>query len=305
VSGRDIEVATDKAAGWDASTYKEPTITDVEPVLLPWGAVKSQVFRFDGSKFAKVREVAQQPAPGAPGAPSPPDTYKSTLAEARAAEPATPDVAKGRDLSKDVYALYCKDHGVSATAKPRVDVQVNAGGDDARPERVVLVGRDIVVLGPGFKGGTAYAALTLSQFASDDDVKDMSVRDLTGDGSADFVVRGVRRVSAAGSREPVETESIFIYVLDGSDTIQRVFAIETGREQRAKRIQGLVQFVPADDHKSFEIDVRPGLARGWTKKTYPWPQEQPGGPVEPLLLPWGGIDSLRYAWDGAKFAQKP
>lgn len=303
VSGRDVEVAVEPAVGWDVGTYREPTNTDVEPVLLPWGAVKSQVFRFDGAKLAKVKEVAQAPAPGAPGAPSPPDTFKSTLAEARAQEPATPDVGKGKDLSKDVFALYRQDHSVPPSARPRVDLQVNVA-NDARPERVVLIGRDVVVLGPGFKNGTGYAALTLSQFASDEDVKDLSVRDLTGDGAADLVVRGVRHVSAAGSRDTVDSESIFVYEID-SETITRVFAIETMREQKNKRIQGLVQFIPSDDHKSFEIDVRPGLARGWTKKTYPWAQDQPGGQIEPLLLPWGGIESLRYAWDGAKFSPKP
>ena len=66
VSGHDIEVATEPAVGWDVASYAEPYATDFEPVLLPWGAVKSQVFRFDGAKFAKVKEVAQQPAPGAP-----------------------------------------------------------------------------------------------------------------------------------------------------------------------------------------------------------------------------------------------
>jgi hypothetical protein len=185
-----------------------------------------------------------------------------------------------------------------------VDLQVNVGGDDAKPERVVLMGRDVVVLGPGFKGGTSYAVVTLSQFARDEDVKDLSARDLTGDGNADIVVRGVRHVTAAGSRDAVESEVMLVYQLDGSDQITRIFAIETGREQKRKRVQGLVQFVPADDHKSFEIDVRPGLARGWTKKSYPWAQEQPGGQVEPLLLPWGGIPNLRYAWDGSKFAAK-
>ena len=306
VSGHDVEVATEPAVGWDVASYREPTNSDVEPVLLPWGAVKSQVFRFDGAKLAKVKEVAQQPAPGAPGAPasSAPETFKSALAEARAQEPATPDVTKGKDLSKDVLALYRQDHGVPAGTKPRVDLQVNVA-NDPRPERVLLIGRDVVVLGPGFKNGAGYAALTLSQFASDEDVKDLSVRDLTGDGAADLVVRGVRHVSAAGSRDPVDTESIFVYEID-SEAITRVFAIETGRELRGKRmrIQGLVQFIPSDDHKSFEIDVRPGIARGWNKRSYPWAQEQPGGQVEPLLLPWGGIESLRYAWDGSKFSVK-
>jgi hypothetical protein len=305
VSGRDVEIATEAATGWDVTSYREPTASDVEPVLLPWGPVKSQVYRFDGTKFAKVKEVAQQPAPGAPGGPStsPPETFKSTLAEARAQEPATPDVSKGKDLSRDVFAQYRQDRGIAANAKPRVDLQVNVA-NDGRPERVLLVGRDIVVLGPGFKSGTGYAVLTLAQFASDDDVKDLSVRDLTGDGAADLVVRGVRHISAAGTHDPVDTESIFIYELD-SEAITRVFAIETGREQKRKRVQGLVQFIPSDDHKSFEIDVRPGLARGWTKKTYPWAQDPPGGQMEPLLLPWGGVDDLRYVWDGAKFSPKP
>ena len=111
-------------------------------------------------------------------------------------------------------------------------------------------------------------------------------------------------MSAAGSREPGRDRSRSSSTSSTARPITRVFAIETGREQKRKRVQGLVQFVPSDDHKSFEIDVRPGIARGWTKKTYPWAQEQPGGQVEPLLLPWGGIESLRYAWDGAKFAQK-
>lgn len=304
VAGHDIEIATDTATGWDVSTYKEPTITDVEPVLLPWGGIKSQVYRFDGAKFAKVKEVTQTPAPGAVGAATPPDTFGNTLARARAEEPATPVVSKGKDLSNDVFAQYKHDHGIPDGATPRVDLQVNVGGDDAKPERVVLMGRDVVVLGPGFKGGTSYAVITLSQFARDEDVKDLSARDLTGDGNADIVVRGVRHVTAAGSRDPVESEVMLVYQLDGSDQITRIFAIETGREQKRKRVQGLVQFVPTDDHKSFEIDVRPGLARGWTKKSYPWSQEQPGGQVEPLLLPWGGIPNLRYAWDGSKFAAK-
>ena len=43
---------------------------------------------------------------------------------------------------------------------------------------------------------------------------------------------------------------------------------------------------------------------GWTAQNYPWPQEQPGtGAVEPLLLPWGGIERLRYAWNGKEFTR--
>jgi hypothetical protein len=68
----------------------------------------------------------------------------------------------------------------------------------------------------------------------------------------------------------------------------------------------MVQFVPAKSGKGFDIDARPGLARGWTEKTFPWRQEQPGaGQVEPLLLPWGGISSVRYTYNGSEYAKAP
>jgi hypothetical protein len=306
VGGRDIEVGYEPAAGWDVSTYKEPTSGDVEPIVLPWGAVKSQTFRFDGSKFVKAHEVAQQAATGfvaTPGGPSARDSFSNTLAEARKQEPATPTVSKGGDLSADVLALYKKDHNVAPSTKARFDLAVNVGGG-AENERVLLLGRDLVVFGPGFKGGTGYSSVTLSMFASDDDIHEVSARDLTGDGAADIVVRGARHVKASGQPAPVDVESLFVYQIDSGDSINRVFAIETSREQGRKRVQGLVQFVPADDHKSFEIDVRPGLARGWNARSYPWQQEQPGGQMEPLLLPWGGVQGLRYSWDGTKFSVK-
>ena len=103
------------AMGWDVTSYKEPTITDVEPVLLPWGAVKSQVYRFDGAKFAKVKEVTQQPAPGAPGAPSPPDTFKSTLAQARAAGARD----AGRDQGEGPFERRASPSTRATTTSPR------------------------------------------------------------------------------------------------------------------------------------------------------------------------------------------
>ena len=85
------------------------------------------------------------------------------------------------------------------------------------------------------------------------------------------------------------------------NSLQRIFSIETGREQGDKRLQGLVQFVPAKGGKGFDIDVKPGTPKGWTEKTYPWPQDKPGGQIEPLLLPWGPIKSLRYSWNGTQY----
>jgi hypothetical protein len=291
-SGKDIEVTYEPASGWDATTYKEGVASDVEPILLPWGTVRSQSFHFDGTRYKKVHEVAQPgvaPARAAGSIPAP--------APALPQDVPTPEVRRGGDLSRQVFDQYRRDHAGGGDSRPRFDLQVNVDGD-GRPERILLVGRDIVVFGPGFLGGTQYAFLTLAQFNDGADVHDMAARDLTGDGAADIVVRGVRRPSAG-----VEVDGMFVYQVKGG-SITRIFAIETAREQGSKRVQGMVQFVPAKDGHGFDIDVRPGRATGWTQRTFPWAQEQPGsGPIEPLLLPWGGIASLRYAWNGMAFAR--
>ncbi len=305
-----IEVSTEPPTGWAASSYEEPVATDVEPILLPWGNVRSQLFRFDGTRFSKAKEVTQPsheiasqgPAPR-DGPETPPDREADDPGEVvtRPAEPPTPTVTRGGELSAEVLDRYRKDRGVAAGSAPKLDLSVQVVGD-ARPERVLLIGRDIVVLGPGFKEGTGYTFLTLQQFSDAADIKDVSARDLTGDGSADLIVRGRRRQSTG--KTSVDVEMMFVYEVK-DDSISRVFGIETAREHKGKRVQGLVQFVPAPGGKSFEILSAPGRASGWTAKTYPWAQEQPGdGNIEPLLLPWGGIPSVRYAWNGSQFAPK-
>jgi hypothetical protein len=167
---------------------------------------------------------------------------------------------------------------------------------------VVLLGRDVVVFGPGFKGGTAYVYFSLSQFSDPADVKELTARDLTGDGAAELLVRGVRHV--ASDSGPVDVEVMFVYQVK-EDGIARIFGIETAREQGDKRAQGLVQFIPAPGGKSFDILAGPGRVTGWTQKTYPWKEDMPGGgTLEPLLLPWGGVKSARYTWTGSAFVNR-
>ena len=299
----EIDVGYDAPAGWDASSYAEGTASDTEPVLLPWGQVKSQTWRFDGKTFVKAREIAQK---GVARTTTTVATAPATTT-IRQVEPPTPHVQQGGDLSGQLLARYRADRGVAASLRPKVDAQVNVDGD-GRPERVLLIGRDIVVFGPGFKGGSAYAYLTLSQFADAGDIDEMTLRDVTGDGAADLVVRGVRHASAqlpGGGAHTIDMSVMFVYQLR-NEVITRVFAIETARALGGKRIQGLVQLVPGHGNKGFDVDVRPGRAQGWTEKTYPFTQDQPGtGNLEPLLLPWGGIDHLHYAFDGTSFARAP
>lgn len=293
IGSKEIEVGYDKAEGWDATSYREPTVTDWDSILLPWGAVKSQSYKWDGTKFAKYKEVPQTPT-------APPNPTASA-AIVKPVEPPTPKVIKNTELAATMLDQFRKDRGVAEHAKPKVDLEVNLDADP-KNERAVLLGKDIVVFGPAFKGGNAYSFITLSQFADEQDITEMTARDVTGDGAADLVVRGVRRQTVNGA--PVASDLMLIYTVQ-SGTLTRVFAIETGRESQGKRVQGLVQFVPGKGNKGFEIDVRPGKATGWTEKTYPWSQDAPGGSIEPLLLPWGKVDPLRYTWSGSGFSRTP
>ena len=296
VSGKEIEISVEPAVGWDATSFREPTAGE-EGILVPWGTVRSRTFKLEKGKFAKSGEVAQAGTAGGAGPGT--GTGPAAAGPATTRDLPTPAVAKSSDMGRAVMDAYYKDQGVAAGTKPRFDIEVHVDGD-GKPERVALVGRDIVILGPGFKGGSGYARMSLTQFADDKDVSELTARDVTGDGAAELVVRGVRHVTTpTGDR--VDIEALFIYQVKGG-AIARVFSVETGREQSGKRIQGLVQFVPSKTGKGFDVDVRPGVARGWTEKTYPWPQDKPGGAIEPLLLPWGGVPSLRYAWNGTQFA---
>ncbi|OJY29237.1 MAG: hypothetical protein BGO98_43430 [Myxococcales bacterium 68-20] len=300
LSPSEIEVSTEPAVGWDAGNFNETMAGDIEPLLLPWGTIKSKTFKLEGGKFTKASEVAQA---GSTANGSTSATRGTDRTDALPKDVPTPAVQKGSDLGKQVLEAYLKDASIAAGTKPRFDLQVNVDGD-AKPERVVLFGRDIVVLGPSFKGGTGYARMSLSQFTDDKDIGELTARDLDGDGAAELIVRGARHTTSPAG-DTIDIDGLFVYQVKGGN-IGRVFAVETGREMGGKRVQGLVQFVPAKGGKGFEIDVRPGTAKGWTKDSYPWPQDKPGaGPIEPLLLPWGDLKNVRYSWNGSTFAAAP
>jgi hypothetical protein len=297
----EIDVSVEPASNWDALSYREPIATDVEPILFPWGGVRSQTYRFDGTKFAKGREVAQrEQIPGGPARAAGAGDDGARM-PAHPPEPPTPHVSRGGDMAAQVLEQYRRDRNVGPDVAPRVDLKVHVAGDP-RPERVVLIGRDMVVFGPGFQGGTGYAFATLNEFADAGDIGDVSARDLTGDGAADLVVRGVRHQTVGSGT--VDVEMMLVYQVK-PEGISRIFGIETAREQSHKRAQGLVQFVPGAGGKTFEILAAPGRVTGWTERSYPWAQDTPGtGDLEPLLLPWGGVSNVRYAWNGAQFVAK-
>jgi hypothetical protein len=82
-----------------------------------------------------------------------------------------------------VYALYRERRAVEGA--PRFDVTADFA-EDARAERLVVHGADLVLFGPGFRGGKSFAAITLDGDGSS--FESVLARDLDGDGKAEVLV---------------------------------------------------------------------------------------------------------------------
>jgi hypothetical protein len=296
-----IEIGVGSATGYSAANYREAVETSMDPLLLPWGTVKAQIYEWNGKAFTKAREEKQ-----APGSVSSAKSSSSHGGEADRpvtlapeARPPTPD-----ELQDQVYALYKKERRLISKEKPRFDFAVDLA-EDGRKERILLHGRDLVVFGKGYKGGVGYSFLTLEQFSDARDIIDVSVRDITDDGKAEIFVRGVLHAmppKEAGVKPATVDREVFLVYAVVPQGIARVFGAETGRAMGGKRVQGTLALLPAAH--GFDIELRPGQAFGFNQKTYPFGQEQgKQGGVEPLLLPWSGAPAARYHWDGAAFVR--
>lgn len=282
-----IKITPGKAAGFNAGNYREPTETAYDPVLLPWGAVASRTYRFNGKEFSKSAEEKQSPS-AAPVATS----------ATEAALPKAPPRPSAGELLDKVYDLYKRDRGVSG--RPRFDFAADLVGDK-QAERVLLHDRDLVIFGKGYKGGSGYTFLTLSPFAAPADILDVTARDVTGDGKVEILVKGVIRATAprdAGGGT-VDREVVMIYQMAG-DGLKRIFSAEIARAIGKKRVQGTIGFGGKGD----EIELAPGKSVDWTEKTYPFNQDLSAvGGIEPLLLPWSNARAARYRWNGSAFTR--
>lgn len=288
-----IEIVQGKSKGFDPDTYAEPLPGgETHAALLPWETTKSRTFELRGRTFQSADEESWEPKMKAKVA--------SRAAPRGASGPPAPRPPSPDELLDRVYGLYRKDRGVGAK-KPRFDFVTDVAGDTT-PERVVVHDRDIVVFGKGFRAGSSYTFITVG-VPEGKDIVNATARDVTGDGKAEIIVRGVlhAKASKALGGDVVQRYGLFIYQVQG-DELTRVFAAETGRALGKNRIIGAVAFAPAD--KGFELELRPARAIGWTEQTYPFPIDQTAaGGLEPLQLPWAG-SSKRYVYDGTRFSQR-
>jgi hypothetical protein len=293
-SGTSITIKPGSAKGLDEATYDEPTESSFDPVLLPWGRIESQTYKWKGKGFSKAAEKTR-PKPASSEAPK--STTNDAPKPTPAPSPPAPDTAK-------VYALYKKDRGITSAA--RFDVSGDVEGD-AKIERVVVhdgsgekKAPELAIFGPGHKKGTGYSFTTLP-FAAGSDVKSVSLRDVTGDKKAELVVRGILKVKGP-NKEDVEREIELVYRAS-ADGVKRVFGAEVGRSIGSNKIIGSISYEAQKTKHG--VVLAAGKAVGFTKANYPFNQDTGAvGGLEPLILPWSDVKSLKYKWTGAGFEKE-
>jgi hypothetical protein len=293
-----IEIAQGSSEGYEQEGYDEGKPSDMDAALLPWEPIKSKTFGADGGGFKKLSETKQKA--GAKGNSKAPSRVAQGEADdsSRAAAPPPPRPPSAEEMLEQVYALYRKDRGVKAK-KPRFDFVTDVAADGTN-ERVLIHEKDIVCFGKRFRDGASYTYTSMG-VAAPEDVIDVTARDLTGDGKAEILVRAVVHMKASKEldQKPVDRLIFFVFQVK-EDGIRRVFAAETGRAFDGHLILSGLRFV--DGSRGTEIEIVPGHGHGFTKATYPFPEDTtPAGGYEPMPLPWGTQGTRRYRFDGTRF----
>lgn len=292
-AGQAIVVGTQAAKGFDRASYHEATETTFPAILLPWGAIRSRRYEVRGGTFVEA-STETQPVASASAAPSAAPPPSAPPASAKAAS--TP-----AELAAKLLAQWKRDRRLAGT--PRVDLSADVTGS-AAPERVVLLGRELGVLGAKGSGTSGYATLTLTAFAASEDITSVTTRDVTGDGKAEILVRGVQRAPAPKPLDGGTLDREVLFVFDTSQgTPKRIFAAEVGLSHGPKRLSATARFLDAKTGR--ELEVAADKPTGWTQATYPFAADTgPVGGVEPLPLPWSDDKTVRYRWSGSAFTRQ-
>jgi hypothetical protein len=174
-------------------------------------------------------------------------------------------------------------------ARPRADLSGDVAGD-GRDERVVIVDRFVVVLGPGYREGKSYDFFALP-VRRGGDVQRAQLLDLTGDGKQELIVR-MRQGNEQGTRDVWQVLGI------RQQGIRPLWGVELRKATADGHIEADLKLRRARKGPPL-LEVRAGGAEGLGPDTY---REAPARDVEPILLPWGPVRARRYQWQGASFA---
>jgi hypothetical protein len=157
---------------------------------------------------------------------------------------------------------------------------------DPGPERIIAAGRIVGAISDGF----TFFSLPV---ASNKDVKEVRVVDLTGEGRSSVIVRFLQRGNG-GSREIVS-----VWNLNGSDW-QRTFAHEVGKFAGQSKLTNTWALRKRPKGKGMDLVFAVGDVAGFSQETW---LESPAEDLTPILLPWGdGAKIEAFRFQGFEFS---
>jgi hypothetical protein len=275
-----IEVRAGRARGLDAGSMPKTRGSNAKPLLVPWGPVRARRYQWQGAGFEKVGEVANpdhEPAA---------EERKERRRHRRAAERdaseqrAREQQQQASPTLRELVRQARRKRGIAGSVTPRFRQRVNLLGDDVR-EQMLVLGKSLLAVGPGFQGGGGYFYFE-APVESAEDLLAVRAMDFTGDGAREIVFKLRQRIGELDG-EPVIREILLVHCFHGGG-FPRMMAVETARRAGSKRIVNQVRFVRRGDRHA--LRVAPGRASGWTRDNWPFAPGEGQRDVAPPLLPW-------------------
>lgn len=282
-----IEVRAGEAEGLQRGALPRQASDAIQqPMPLPWSKVIARRYRWDGKRFALAGEKENPDY-------EPPQAERPAPSRARPAAAASSGSASARTAGmKALIGEYRRARGVSQGVPARFRQRANVA-QGPEPEQVLVIDRALVVVGPRFRQGSSYFFFQLPTERAQD-VLAMKAVDVTKDGRAEIFVQIAR------PQGEIEREMLLGYQFrDGG--FQRVLGAEVARRQDGHAIENSIRFVrrpPGPWH----LELRPGRARHWDARSYPYRNEQVGE-MRPPLLPWRD-ETVRFRFDGQRLVPR-
>lgn len=278
-----------RGAGLDLdSKHSWPAL--VVTLARPGAAELAVRYQWDGDRFVVGQTILRDEEPKSVRAAARPQKVVKVAPVARVAPVSqTPSVP-------ELLAAFRRQRGYGSELRVRFELQENIA-EDARPETIMMLGRDLFVAGPGFRQGRGFFFATLPVQASDS-VRSIEVADVTGDGRGNLLIRSVQQIGEPGG---VVRELLHVYGFFGGSFTRHLVA-EVGRRAVAKpwatgQITNRIRILRGP---GVGLCIEPGIMEGWTAATYPFAGQSPAGQA-PLLLPFRD-KTVCYRLDGSLLA---
>lgn len=270
---------------------------DAVALLTASSGLASRLYAFDSGRFGVVAEEPATPPPtastttpsrGNATSPSGSGTTRPPTppTPATAPPPPTTPPSSGFDPNS-LYAVIRRDRSLPDSVRPRFSTQADVV-EDARPEVLAVLGRTLVLVGPGYRNGMGYFALDLS-VADASDVRALEAHDVTGDGKAEIWVTVRQPIGSANW-----LDLLVLYRIEGQG-MQPIFTAQIGFGDATHEVRNEARVVGSG--RSLQIALAPGRAQGYDATSFPFASTATPG-MTTLLLPWRDREA-RYRWNGS------